>query len=77
MLYAAELTRKGQRGLEGEYQAAITRMGRVTLGAFKTTPGGIVEGESALTPARAFWITDRRGFHSDLLARPKGGRRRS
>lgn len=53
MLYASELTWRGQRGMEGEHQAAINRMRRATLGAFKTTPLGTVAVESALTPARA------------------------
>ena len=31
MLYASELTWNGKKGLEGEYQKAINRMGRATL----------------------------------------------
>ena len=36
----------------GEYQGAINRMGRSTLGAFRSTPQGIIAAESGLTPAR-------------------------
>ena len=32
LLYAAELIWSGRECMEGEYQAAITRMGRATLG---------------------------------------------
>ena len=53
MLYAAELTWSGQKGVEGEYQRAINRMARSALGAFRSTPQGILAVESALTPARA------------------------
>ena len=42
MLYASELTWSGGQGVEGEYQRAINRMGRATLGAFRSTPLGIV-----------------------------------
>ena len=52
MLYASELTWGGGKGVEGEYQAAINRMGRATLGAFRSTPLGIVAAESGHTPAR-------------------------
>ena len=38
------------KGLEGEYQRAINRMGRDTLGAFQSTP---LAEESGLAPARA------------------------
>ena len=53
MLYAAELTWSGKKGVEGEYQQAINRMGRATLGAFRSTPLEIVAAESGLMPARA------------------------
>lgn len=39
--------------MEGEYQRAINRMARSTLGAFRSTPQGILAAESGLTPARA------------------------
>lgn len=42
MLYAAELTWKGQKGMEGEYQAAVNLMGRATGhsgGGERTYPG--------------------------------------
>ena len=53
MLYAAELTWGGQKGVEGEYQRAINRMARAALGAFRSTPQGILAAESGLTPALA------------------------
>ena len=52
ILYAFELTWGGGKEVEGEYQAAINRMGRATLGAFRSTPLGIVASESGHTPAR-------------------------
>ena len=70
MLYAAELTWKG---MEGECQAAIKRMGREAIGAFSTTPLGIVAGESALTPARALLDPRPEGFSQRLLARLEVG----
>ena len=53
MLYASELTWNGGKGIEGEYQAAINRMGRATLGAYRSTPLGMVAAESGRVPARA------------------------
>ena len=53
MLYTSELTWNGGKGVEGEYQAAINRMGRATLGAYRSTPLGMVVAESGLVPARA------------------------
>ena len=53
MLYAAELTWSGQKGVEGEYQRAINRMARAALGAFRSTPQGILAAGSGLTPALA------------------------
>ena len=53
MLYASGLTRGGQNNVEGEYQCAINRKARSTLGAFRSTPRGILAAESGLTPARA------------------------
>ena len=53
MLYAAVLMWGGQRGIEGEYQQVINRMAQATLGAFWSTPQGILAAESGLTPARA------------------------
>ena len=53
MLYAPELMWNGGKGIEGEYQAAINRMGRATLGAYRSTPLGMVAAESGLVPARA------------------------
>ena len=40
MLYASELTWNGKENVENEYQLAINRMGRASLGAFQTMPRG-------------------------------------
>ena len=53
MLYAAELTWSGCKGVEGEYQPALNRTRRSTLGAFISTPQGILAAGSSLAPARA------------------------
>lgn len=50
MIYAAELTWSGQKGVEGEYERAINCMERSTLGAFRLNPLGIVACKSGLTP---------------------------
>jgi len=73
MLYAAELTWSGQKGIEGEYQRAINRMARSTLGAFRSTPQGILAAESGLTPARALLNHRQARFAQRLLARPQDG----
>ena len=73
MLYAAELTWSGQRGVEGEYQRAINRMAKSTLGAFRSTPTGILAGESGHTPARPLLDYRKARFAQRLLARPQGG----
>ena len=44
---------EGQNGVEDEYQRAINHMGQSTLGAWSSTPRGILAGKSGLTPARA------------------------
>ena len=44
--------------MEPEYQGAISAMGRATLGAFRSTPLGIVVAESKPTPARAPLVRD-------------------
>lgn len=74
MLYAAELTWNSRKSMEGEYQAAINRMGRATLGALSPTPLGIVIVESALTPAMVLLDHRQACFAQQLLARPQGGR---
>ena len=38
MFYASELACNGDKGVKGEYQRAINRMGRATLGEFRSTP---------------------------------------
>ena len=53
MLYASELTWNGRSEVEDQYQLAIGRMARSTLGVHQTTPRGIVMAESGFTPARA------------------------
>ena len=73
MLYASELTWNGRKGVEGEYQRAINRIGRSTLGAFRSTPLGIVAAESGLTPARALPNHRQAGFTRRLYARPQSG----
>jgi ribonuclease HI len=73
MLYASELTWKGQKGVEGEYQRAINRMARSTLGSFRSTPQGILAAESGLTPARALLNHRQAMFSHRLIARPKDG----
>ena len=73
MLYAAELTWNGRKGVEGEYQQAINRIGRTTLGAFQSTPLGIVAAESGLTPASALLNHFQARFSQRLHARPIEG----
>ena len=53
MLYASEPTWNGKKEVEREYQLAINRMGRASLGAFISTPRGIVAAGGGFTPARA------------------------
>ena len=74
MLYASELTWNGGKEVEKEYQLAINRMGRASLGAFMTIPRGLVAGESGFTPSRALLSHRRAGFAQRLYARPRGGR---
>ena len=73
MLYASELTWAGQKGVEGEYQRAINRMARSTLGAFRSTPQGTLAGESGLTPARLLLDHRQARFAQRLLVRPQDG----
>ena len=63
----------GGKGIEGEYQAAINRMGRATLGTYKSTPLGMVAAESGLVPARALLNHRQSRFAQRLYARPKDG----
>lgn len=53
MLYAAELTWNGRKGVEGKYHRAINRKDRSTLGAFRSAPQGILAAEGGPVPARA------------------------
>ena len=73
MLYASVLTWGGGKGMEGEYQVAINRMGRATLGAFRSTPLGIVDAESGHTPARPLLDYRQARFAQRLHARPRDG----
>ena len=50
MLYASELTWNGKDKVEDEYQLAINRMCRASLGAPQSTPRGIIMAESGFTP---------------------------
>lgn len=59
--------------MEGEYQAARNHMRRATIGAFWSTPLGIVAAESALTPATALLDHRQARLSQCLLARPEGG----
>ena len=73
ILYASELTWNGGKGVEGEYQAAINQMGRATLGAYRSTPLGMVVTESSLVPARALLNYRQSRFAQRLHARPRDG----
>ena len=64
---------RGQSGAEGEYQRAINRMARSTLGALRSTPQGILAAESGLTPARALLDRRQASFAYRLLSRPRDG----
>ena len=57
----------------GEYQRAINRMARSTLGAFRSTPQGIIAAESGLTPAQPLLEHRQARFAHRLYARPQGG----
>ena len=47
MLYESDLTWNGEKEVEKEYQLAINQMGRASLGAFQSTPCGIVAQKAA------------------------------
>ena len=72
MLYGADLTWNGKKGVAREYQDAISRMGRNMLGAAQSTLG-IVVAESGLTPARALLDHRQASFTRRLFTRPQGG----
>ena len=74
MLHASELTWNGKKGVEDEYQLAINRMSRASLGAFPSTPRGIIMAESGFTPAQALLDHQNAQFAQRLIARPQGGR---
>ena len=78
ILYASELTWNGKESVGREHQLAINRMSRESLGAFQTTPRGIIMAESGFTPARALLDHQRARFAQRLIARPQRvrGRRR-
>ena len=69
MLCAAELTWSGRAGVVGEYQRAIDRMARSTLGAFRSTPLGILATESGLACAPARALLDHRQLQARLSQR--------
>ena len=60
------------KGVEGDYQRAINRMARSTLGAFRSTQTGFLAGESGHTPARALLDHGQARWTQRLLARPQG-----
>ena len=65
----------GGKGVEGVYQRAISRisMGRSTLGAFRSTPLGIIAAESGHFLARARLNYRQARFAQRLHARPRNG----
>ena len=73
LLYGAELTWNGTRGMEEEVQRLTNRMGRASLGVCRTTPLGIDAAESALPPARALLDHRQARFALRIMARPRGG----
>jgi hypothetical protein len=75
MLYASELTWNGGKEVEKEYQLAINRMGQASLGAFRSTPRGIVAAESGFTPARALLNHRRARFAQRLCQTQEPGTR--
>ena len=74
MLYASELTWNGGKEVEKEHQLSINRMCRASLGAFQSTPRGIVAAESGFTPAKAHLNHRRARFAQRFHARPRGAR---
>ena len=73
IMYAAELTWNGQRGVEGEYQRVINRMARSALGTFRSTPLEILAAESGHAPARALLDYRQSRLAQRLSARPRDG----
>lgn len=73
LLYASELAWNGGKGAKGVYQRSINRIGGATLGAFRSTPLGIVAAESGHTPARALLNHCQASPAYRLHARPKDG----
>ena len=72
-LYAFKLMWNGGKGVEGEYQVAIKRMDRATLGACRSTPLRMVVAESGLVSARALLNHHQSRFTQRLYARPRDG----
>lgn len=66
------IVRGTRKGMEGEHQAAMNCMGRVTLGVFLSTPLGIVAAGSCLTLARALLDYEQARCAQHLLVRPRG-----
>lgn len=71
MLYASEPTWNDRKGVEGEYQAAINRMGRISLGAFRAMPLGIAAAEANSRRPRLFPTTARPDALSDSCPAPE------
>ena len=72
MLYGAELTWDGKRTHAQQYQLAINRMARSTLGALPSTPLGALINESALTPAEPLLDYRQARFAQRVLSAPEG-----
>jgi len=72
ILYGAELTWDGKKTHAQQYQLAINRMARSTLGALQSTPLGALINKSALTPAEHLLDYRQARFAQRILAAPKG-----
>ena len=76
MLYASEIIWNGGKEVEKQQlPAGHQRMGRASLGAFRSAPRGIVAAESGFAPAWALLNHRRGGFAKKLYARPGESRR--
>jgi hypothetical protein len=74
MLDGPELTWNGRDPQAKDYQLAINRMARGTLGVFRSTPLGALMAESSITPAVPLLDVDYRQsrYAQRLLRRPEG-----
>ena len=76
MLYTSKLTWNGGVGVGGEYQRAISRVGRAALEAFRSTPLGIIATKSGHMPARALLNHRQASSHSGFKPDPRTERAR-